>query len=267
MSKYNHSKHYSDDWAKSKSREVSRDMISRCLLPIVPAARLKVLCLPGRDLEELHEVYDPIGIKRENITGIELLENIADEIEAQKSGIKLIRKSIEQYAEENQHFDFNVVSIDYTNPISNSQIATLARIMQYNPNNHVVIHHANLGKRDSRSSSLYVYAQTSLNDGNEILRTGADALQATHEQAKRVNDLNLKFDDDAKKMKRTAYGKVIHSGYSGSTDESVAKVLRFVYGKDYESLLDEMRRCCERIHSVKLKRDEILNWTVKILLD
>ena len=70
-------KHYSDDWAKSRSRDLVRGMIEDTVLQYRKPSQVTVLCFPGVDTTEIEEVYDPLGIPRENIIGLERDPEIA----------------------------------------------------------------------------------------------------------------------------------------------------------------------------------------------
>ena len=86
---YEAEKHYADDWAKAKSRDLVRDVIERNLLRIRKPKDLQVLCFPGIDATEVFQVYDSLGIPRENITGLERDPYVAEQIERKNLGIKM----------------------------------------------------------------------------------------------------------------------------------------------------------------------------------
>ncbi len=69
------SKTYNDP-AKQLSRQKLRDFIQKTVLSKKRAKDVRVVCFPGAEVEgeeglEIKEIYDPLGIPRKNITGLE----------------------------------------------------------------------------------------------------------------------------------------------------------------------------------------------------
>src|SRR3989344_1300766 len=133
-------KRYSNDWAKSKSRELIKDMVSRTLLTFRKPHDLKVLCFPGIDAQEVFEVYDPLNIPRQNIVGIEREPSIASELERKKLGIQVIRSTLEDYVTNQRDIDFDVISLDFIGPYSEQQIITLDQIVRKQKRNQMLLH-------------------------------------------------------------------------------------------------------------------------------
>ncbi len=109
-------KDYANDPAKAKSRGLLKDMVDRTLLKFRNPSQLYVLCFPGINATEIYQVYDPLGIPRENITGIERDSQVAKELERKRLGIRVVNQSIEDFVREQETINFNVVSLDYTAP-------------------------------------------------------------------------------------------------------------------------------------------------------
>jgi len=152
-------KKYGSDWAKSKSRDLVRDMIERTLLKFRKPKDLHVLCFPGIDAAEVYEVYDHSGIPRGNIYGIERDREIADELERKNLGIQVVRGDLEDYLASQESLDLDIVSLDYTNPLSRSQLDSLEEILTKQTINHFLYHQVNLARRDSHSGMLYNQGQ------------------------------------------------------------------------------------------------------------
>ena len=149
------SKRYESDWAKSKARTLLREMIKKHSLDYKKAQNLKVLCFPGIDAAEIFEVYDPLGIRRENIVGVEMVPKIADRLEELNLGIKVVPSTLEDYVNSQPDIDFDVISLDYTGPITSDQLEVLTDIRNKTKKSRFILHHANLMKRDRLSYPLY----------------------------------------------------------------------------------------------------------------
>jgi len=95
-----------------------------------PATRkyLKVACFPGHEGLEVLNVYDRLGIERENIVGIEADEEAADELEALNLGIRIFRGlDYEFFEQEHEGFPtrFDVVNLDYQGYMDDNKCYTL----------------------------------------------------------------------------------------------------------------------------------------------
>ncbi len=151
-------KRYGNDWAKSKSRDLVRGMIQRNLGYKKPKD-LKVLCFPGNEAAEVREVYDPLGIPRGNIVGIERDKDVADKIRAQNLGIQVVNQTLEDYVAEQDSLDFDVVSLDYSGPLNEEQLESLRIIGQKQKPQAFLFHVANLAKRDRQTYEHYIAAR------------------------------------------------------------------------------------------------------------
>lgn len=95
-----------------------------------PAARkhLKVACFPGHEGLEVLNVYDRLGIERENVVGIEANEAAADELKAMDLGIRIFKGMDYEFFEQD-HKDFptrfDVVNLDYQGYMDNNKFYTL----------------------------------------------------------------------------------------------------------------------------------------------
>jgi hypothetical protein len=80
---------------------------------------LRVLCLPGHEMLEIFEIYDKLGIKRENITGIEgnyeVFKILSKKNDSLTKKIKIFHCSLERFLHENKiSKPFYIISLDFT---------------------------------------------------------------------------------------------------------------------------------------------------------
>ncbi|MBT3865833.1 hypothetical protein HOF78_01880 [Candidatus Woesearchaeota archaeon] len=148
-------KHYAGDWAKAKSRDLVRGMVERTLLTFRKPQDISVLCFPGIDAAEVTEVYDPLGIPRENIVGLERDPEIAEQIEANCPGIQVVNQSLDDYIAGLGGHNFGVISLDYTGGLSFDQIDCLTSLVKKQGRDNFVLHVANLIKRDPQARDIY----------------------------------------------------------------------------------------------------------------
>lgn len=113
------SKSYNDP-VKTISRDKQRDFIARHL-SYKKSRDIRVLCLPGAEQEgeealEVREVYDPLGIPRSNITGLEIDKQIYERLQKASLGIKLVNSSDIKYLEKarREYGTWDIISLDYT---------------------------------------------------------------------------------------------------------------------------------------------------------
>ncbi len=106
-----------NDPIKQKSRERQRDFIARSLSFKRPQD-IRVVCFPGAEVKgeeglEIREVYDPLGIPRKNITGLELDVDKAQMLLDSNLGIQVVN-AIDLDFFTSQRGKFDVISLDYT---------------------------------------------------------------------------------------------------------------------------------------------------------
>ena len=74
---------------------------------------LKVLCLPGPEALEIKEVYDRLGIPRENVFGVEIDKKRFDYLQTQAEGARLFNEDILSYLRKtNERFDIVMLDMD-----------------------------------------------------------------------------------------------------------------------------------------------------------
>ncbi|MEK6894489.1 MAG: hypothetical protein AABX10_03430, partial [Nanoarchaeota archaeon] len=223
-------KRYGNDWAKSKSRDLVRGMVQRNLGYKKPQD-LKVLCFPGNEAAEVREVYDPLGIPRGNIIGVERDKDVADKIRAQNLGIQVVNQTLEDYVASQNSLDFDVVSLDYSGPLSIDEMVLLGQISKKQGKSNFLLHVANLAKRDREVYDYYVairglqlgqqpiHLLTAHNLSHENINTTlssfsdyAQSLNLAIEQLRKEVELDSNLTDHRKK----AYSLLVRSGLVGS---------------------------------------------------
>ena len=121
-----------NDPIKAKSREKLYEFIKRNLHFKDPK-EMKVMCFPGAENKgeealEVKEVYDRLGIPRENIYGVEYSYKKAKRLEKSNLGIKVYNiDAIDFFKETEEKFD--IISLDYTGNFGDSEFQTLQEII------------------------------------------------------------------------------------------------------------------------------------------
>ncbi len=239
-------KHYANDYVKAKSRDLVRNMIDSTLLQFRNPSELKVICFPGIDATEIHEVYDPLGIQRYNITGVERDPAVADAILRKGLGITVVRSTIEEYVQKIGKHTFDVISLDYLGPCRATQLGTLQLLLQGQERDHVVLHVANLLRRDHQSFPFYFYGNALTESSTPLERKGTLPTPEFFSNGiyTRVKDLLRKRVDGEKftAEKQMGYSTIIRACYTGGTIGACNKFLRFAAGREYEQLLRLVER-------------------------
>lgn len=234
-------KAYGNDQAKSKSRDLVRRVIERNLLKFRKPSQLKVLCFPGIDATEIHEVYDPLGIPRENIVGVERDGAVAKELRKKDLGIKVISNSLEDYVISAERLNFDVVSLDYTGPLSKKQLNVLQEICSNQQRNHFVLHHANLVKRDRSSYALYFIGAGFQPPEQGVFFDTLPELEGVEEINKKLaTGIHELSRGNAKEIRSGAYTTLLRTFFQGGTIVGTEEIFRFSCGESYEKILSQM---------------------------
>ena len=238
-------KDYGGDWAKSKSRDLIRNMAKKTLLGFKRPEFLRVLCLPGVDAAEVIEVYDPLGIPRANIVGIERDAQVAEILRRRNLGIKIVEKDIEDYVKSERGFDFDIISLDYTGPLTWGHVDTLRRICEKQGLNHFLLHHANLAKRDRGSYSMYHvgagFAEVAF---KKLEDQPIGNLRAFNHLTNKLSEAGEKLvgKGDKKEIKSASYSALIKAAYMGSDIKVLDRMLKFTSGNYYSGILKFIQR-------------------------
>jgi len=224
-------KQYDTDWAKAKAREHLKDTISETVLRYKAPKKTRVLCFPGINATEITQVYDSLGIPRENIVGIERDAHIADKLRRSNLGIHLVHGSLEDFVASRDALSFDIVSLDYTGPVSQKQITTIRKISKKQLINSFIFHSANLIRRDQKSNLLYAssftYLGSKAEDGNYIRAF-----------SEKVGELERKrstgeFTD----IKKESYTSILESSFIDDETSVMGSILKFVLGDHYQQNL------------------------------
>jgi hypothetical protein len=240
MSRYQHqteeeinTKHYESDWAKAKARDLLSDVIERTLLKFKKPRDLRVLCFPGIDATEIIQIYDKLGIPRSNITGLERDKQVYEAIEEENHGINLIHRSFEDYIQDHQKIDFDVVSLDFIGPYTFNEHCKVHELVRKQRARHFVYHQANLASRDKCSYDFYK-SGLSVNEReneslpkNPILRIFS--LEKLFER-KRPKKIDLE-------TKGKGFSRSIRASLRSHTYEEYTKYSQFFIGKPPKELI------------------------------
>jgi len=105
-----------NDPVKQKAREKFREFIRKYIKKSFES--VKVICFPGAEVKgeealEIKEIYDVLGIPRENIAGLEYDEKAAKKLRKAKLGIEVIHQDAYDFFK-NTDRKFDIISLDYT---------------------------------------------------------------------------------------------------------------------------------------------------------
>lgn len=123
---------YSDP-VKQVSRERQRDFIARTLLSFRKPEDVRVVCFPGAEVDgeeaiEVREVYDPLGIPRQNIVGLEVDKAKADRLRGAGLGIS-VENCLDLDFFRNTERQFDVVSLDYTGQQTETRLRAIEMLV------------------------------------------------------------------------------------------------------------------------------------------
>ena len=107
-----------NDSAKNKAREKFRTYIKEHLLRYKSPRNVKVVCFPGAEVKgeealEIKEVYRPLDIPAENITGIEYDKDNVKRLREASLGIRIFEGDAYDFFRDSKE-SFDVISLDYT---------------------------------------------------------------------------------------------------------------------------------------------------------
>jgi hypothetical protein len=218
-------------------------MVERNLLKFRKPSELRVLCFPGIDAQEIIEVYDPLGIPRQNIVGVERDPKVFRELEKKDLGIRLILETLEDYVQGRSQTNFDVVSLDYLGPLNQNQVSTIRDLLNKQARNSFVLHTANLLRRDHNSFPFYFYGFASATNNDQIRKTKPgdmdnfleDSIQRFHERCHHtIYGRGLRF---SKEEKQIAYSDTLENLFSGISESSTNEHNKFFMGRHYLRIL------------------------------
>ncbi len=259
-------KHYESDWAKAKARYLQKGMVEETLLKFKKPSELKVLCLPGIDAAEVFQVYDPLDIPRENVTGVERERDIADEIESKGLGIELCRGSIEDYISEKNATIFDVASLDFIGPITEKQFYMMRNLINKQRNNYFVLHTCNLLRRDNKTLPLYHFSYSTNLDAEKNCPIFSEGqIRALTERSNHFLN-KIKSGSTFMPEKGSAYISVVKASFSNSSYSAYSKIFNFLTGVELTEILGGFIQEAEKTtgKGIRLDKDKVfssLEWS------
>lgn len=113
------------EWRKKIFEAIKRDFTEKEL------QNARVLCLPGQALQEVTEVYLPLGIRPENIVCVEQVADVAKtmKINAEKLGlpVTIYKGSLEKFLQES-HEPVTIASFDILGPMYESFLTSIPNL-------------------------------------------------------------------------------------------------------------------------------------------
>ncbi|MBI2102896.1 HNH endonuclease [Candidatus Woesearchaeota archaeon] len=124
-------KSFSTDPAKSLWRERIVDFVRKHYTPH-QIRNFRVLCFAGREMTEVFDVYDRLGVKRKNVVSLECDPREYDAMcavnETLEQRIKIVPASALDYLSHPATQPFDVISLDYCGYFNDEKCKTLDRI-------------------------------------------------------------------------------------------------------------------------------------------
>jgi tetratricopeptide (TPR) repeat protein len=102
---------------KKLCRDRLRDFVRSCF-DAGKLATARVLCFPGREALEIFEVYDALGIPRENIVCLEKQREHFNELKRRNLGVTLRGETLEAFIDTAAGQSFDIVSLDFTGQLA-----------------------------------------------------------------------------------------------------------------------------------------------------
>lgn len=249
-------KHYDDDWAKYKSRELVKEVVQKNVLTYKKPKDIKVLCFPGIDAAEVIQVYDALGIPRGNIVGLERERAVYSPLESKKLGIDLKRSRLEDFVFGLKEHEFDVVSLDFSGPLSRPYLLAIEMLCDKQKRNHFVLHCANLLCRDGNSHNIYrlgscinsVDQQSRFESfiNNPLSSTDNPIVQASTKM------LNFKAKEDNGESiadeKLVAHSRMIRNACGGINRNEIERIFKFVAGDMWRAEYEAIEKQFQRSH-------------------
>jgi hypothetical protein len=247
-------KHYSSDWAKAKARGLVANMIKKHILSRKKPEEIHVLCFPGIDAIEVFEVYDVLGIPRQNVVGIERHKPTAGIIRQICPGIDLREKELDDYVAGESQLNFDILSVDFIGALDQKTIDLIKVIREKQKPDDFLFHAANLLRRDQRSRAQYVVGNAVVN----LIESKATLERMLSSQPAQLpakigdslcervqNSLNhFREDGFNQEQKAQAYSFALRLGLNGMKVTGPEELLRF--GLNYQSYQQVLQQWREK---------------------
>ncbi len=217
-------KHYDSDPAKAKVHTMLGEMLDATLLTFRKPSEIKVLHFAGIDAQETKAVYLSRGILPQNITTLERDPEIARAIESQSLGIKIINSDLEDYVRETARFGHNVISLDFTGPLSDSTMSSIGKLLHSSTERNIVLHTANLLRRN-REEFLAVTGIDAINTSPRLMGTGSNYTFLADSLERDQSDLNK---DNLKELRLKNYPYLILDSILVKDNDGIMTFLNFL---------------------------------------
>lgn len=113
--------------AKNQVRGKLKDFVSKAYPSENQRKNLKVLTLLGHEDHELKQIWDPLGVRRENITSLEYNPKAYEIVNGKNLGVNLVKGDIADYVAETDK-KFDVINLDYVGPFDFNKFQTLQEV-------------------------------------------------------------------------------------------------------------------------------------------
>jgi hypothetical protein len=174
-------KSFRTDSTKQLWRENMIYFISRYFSPN-QLRNCRVLCFPGKEMREVFDVYDVLGIKRKNIVGLEerpkehkVLEALNDSLERK---IQVVNSSDLEFLQQQSVSPFDVVSLDYCGYFNNKKADAITSLVTrgwLNPRA-ILITNYQKGRENKPTKTSFRHAGHILNNYDQIQKATARKL-------------------------------------------------------------------------------------------
>lgn len=252
MSSVQLTKDYAGDFAKAKSRDLVRQVAALHPMAKYMPHKMKVLFLPGVDAAEVYQVYDQLRIPRGNLVGVERERAVYEELQRQNLGIQLVHGTLENYVTSREFTDFDIVSLDFTGPFTFDERAAVSDILAKSRKDHVVLHVANLVRREGMSArSTYVrgatYSECGLLNCLPLFEDAQPGTCSKHFYDKlREADQRANRGEMTREERERYYTHSILSTVSDITSDEVRNLMKFAFRDKFDEQAGLLKRYLRR---------------------
>lgn len=155
-----------DNEVKNKWRAAVAETINEAI-PLHKRAKMKVLCLPGKEWVEVTQIYLALGFKPENIYGVEREYSVREDFEAKAEslGCNPYFGTLDAFLDQNQD-SFDFVSLDFLGPLGTDKERIISKLKLSSREAYVLINH--MAQRESRETQTSFQIQDELTAKMEI---------------------------------------------------------------------------------------------------
>jgi hypothetical protein len=118
-----------DDPAKTLSRTEILNMVKNFIYSThIDPKKIKAVCLESPQVLEIKQVYKPAGLLMSNITVIEKIPKVAQQIESLNLGVNVINSTDLEFFNTTHRGPFHIISLDYKGVKSEEVMASIEQI-------------------------------------------------------------------------------------------------------------------------------------------